>query len=158
MRYQDQVVRATQRALDDIVRAAEAVPESKLGWVPMGEARSVLSQMQEIAASGDWFIPIVRDRTLPAFDEHARKESARMRAANDTLEKCIEAAKEGTSALCREIAHFPSESLEDELVLPFGGGIRMTMADILMLHYQNMTYHLGQINYVQLLLGDKEMH
>ena len=32
------------------------------------------------------------------------------------------------------------------------------MADILMLHYHNMTYHLGQINFIQLMYGDKEMH
>src|SRR5689334_9373162 len=112
MRYQDQVVRLTQRALDDIIRAAEAVPEDKVDWVPEGEARSVLSQMQEIAASGDWFVPILRERAVPSFDEHARREMARLRLANDTLAKCIESAQKGTSALCQEISLFPSERLE----------------------------------------------
>jgi hypothetical protein len=158
MRYQDQVVRATQRALDDVIRAAEAVPGDKVEWVPMGEARSVLSQMQEIAASGDWFVPIVRDRAVPPFDEHARRELGRLRAANNTLEKCIESAQKGTSTLCQEISLFPTENLEEELVMPFGGGMRMTMADILMLHHNNMNYHHGQINYLQLMLGDREMH
>ncbi len=158
MRYQDQVVRATQKALDDIVRAAQAVPEEKLDWSPGGVARSTLNQMQEIAVSGDWFVPIVRDRAVPAFDEHARKESGRLMRANDTLEKCIAAARTGTSALCQAIAAFPTDGLEDELVMPFGGGMRMTMADILLLHRDNMVYHTGQINFVQMLLGDREMH
>lgn len=158
MRLQDQVVRITQRALDDVIRAAEAVPADKIEWSPMGSARSVLSQMQEIAVSGEWFVPILRDRAVPSFDEHARKESARLMKENNTLEKCIETARTGTSALCQQIAAFPTESLEEELVLPFGGGTRMTMADILMLHHNNLVYHLGQINAVQLMLGDREMH
>lgn len=158
MRLQDQVVRITQRALDDIIRAAEAVPADKIDWVPMGSARSVLSQMQEIAVSGEWFVPILRERSMPAFDEHARMESARLMKANNTLEKCIESAREGTSALCQQIASFPTDKLEEELVMPFGGGVRMTMADILMLHHNNLVYHLGQINAIQLMLGDREMH
>jgi len=34
----------------------------------------------------------------------------------------------------------------------------MTMADVLMLQRWNLTYHLGQINQIQLMLGDAEMH
>jgi hypothetical protein len=158
MRYQDQVVRATQKALDDIVRAALAVPIEKLEWSPDGAARSVLNQMQEIAVSGDWFVPIVRDRQVPVFDEHAKRESIRLMRENDTLEKCIASAQAGTSALCAQIAAFPTENLEEELTMPFGGGARMTMADIMLLHQNNLVYHTGQINYVQLMLGDREMH
>ena len=42
--------------------------------------------------------------------------------------------------------------------LPFGGGMTVSMADVLMMHYWNATYHLGQINQIQLMLGDKAMH
>jgi hypothetical protein len=42
--------------------------------------------------------------------------------------------------------------------MPFGGGVVMTMADILSLPSWNMVYHLGQINQIQLMLGDREMH
>ena len=124
----------------------------------MGQARNLLSQMQEIATAGNWFIPIVRDRKPPEFDEHARKEAIRLRMSFDTLEKCIEAARNSTSELCREIAKFPDVSLEDEMQLPFGGGVVMTMADVLGLHQWNMVYHLGQINQLQLMLGDSQMH
>lgn len=158
MRYQDQVVRATQKALDDVCRAALAMPADKLEWVPMGEARPVLSQMQEVAISGSWFIPIVRDRKPPEFDEHARREAVRLRKSFDTLEKCVEAARTSTSDLCQEIAAFPDSALEDEMTLPFGGGVVMTMADVLGMHHWNMVYHLGQINQLQLMLGDREMH
>ncbi len=124
----------------------------------MGDARSALSQMQEVATAGAWFIPLVRDRKQPEFDEHARREAVRLRKSYDTIEKCVEAARDSTSDLCRAIAAFPDMELEDEMTLPFGGGVVMTMADVLGMHHWNLVYHLGQINQLQLMLGDREMH
>jgi len=158
MRYQDQIVRATQKALDDVCRAALSVPADKTNWSPMGEARSVLSQMQEIATSGAWFLPIIRDGIAPEFGEHARREAVKLRESFDTVEKCVEAARDSTTALCQAIAAFPEDDLEDEMRLPFGGGVTMTKADLLALPQWNMVYHLGQINQIQLMLGDREMH
>jgi uncharacterized damage-inducible protein DinB len=158
MRFQDQVVRSTQKALDDICRAAAAVPVDRVEWSPGGEARSVLSQMQEVATAGNWFLPIVRDRVAPEFDEHARREAVRLRRSFDTVDKCVEAARASTSELCQAISSFPDTGLEEEMRLPFGGGVTMTMADILGMHAWNMVYHLGQINQIQLMLGDREMH
>lgn len=158
MRYQDQLVRVTQKALDDVCRAARAVPDDKHEWSPMGEARSVLSQMQEIAASGHWFLPIIRDGVSPEFDEHARKEAIRLRKSFDTVEKCIEAARGSIGGLCQAIEAFPEDRMELEIHMPFGGGVTLTMADVLGMPAWNMTYHLGQINQIQLMLGDREMH
>ncbi len=151
-------MRSTQKALDDVCRAAESVPVDKLEWSVMGSVRTVLSQMQEIATAGRWFLPIVRDRVAPEFDEHAAREAAKLRKSFDTLEKCIEGARESTSELLQAVTNFPDEALEDEIALPFGGGVTMTMADVLALHGWNLVYHLGQINQIQLMLGDREMH
>lgn len=148
----------TQKALDDVCRAALAVPKDRVEWSAQGHARSVLSQMQEIAMSGSWFAPIVAKRSVPSVDEHAKKEAASLRQSFDTIEKCIVAAGEHTAELCTLISHFPDSDLELELSLPFGPGITYTMADILQMHYWNMVYHLGQINFIQLMLGDKDMH
>lgn len=158
MRYQDQVVKATNKALDDVCRAALSVLEDQRSWSPPGEARSVLNQMQEIAVAGSWFAPIVRNCEAPEFDEHARRESIRIRRSFDTVEKCVEAARRSTNELCGEIAAFPDAFLEEEITMPFGGGISMTMADVLGMHAWNLIYHLGQINQIQLMLGDREMH
>ena len=158
MRYQDQLVRATQKALDDVCRAAQAVPVEKVDWEPQGLARSVLSQMQEVATTSRFLLPVIRDGTMPEFDEHARTEALRTRKSYDTLDKCIEAAKEATAEFCQAVADFPDDRLEEEMTLPFGGGMTATMADILALPSWNMIYHHGQINYVQLMLGDRQMH
>lgn len=106
----------------------------------------------------DFFLPIFLERQVPEFDEHAKTQSANLRDSFDTVEKCVVALRESTSSLCRAIANFPDESLEWELTMPWGGGMTMTMADVLGLPAWNATYHLGQINQIQMLLGDAEMH
>lgn len=158
MRFQDHVVRTTQKAMEDVIRAAQAVPEEQVDWVPMGAARSVLSQMREIATTADFFLPIVREGKPPIFDEHARREAVRIRQSHDTLDKCVDGARRGVSELCQAISAFPDARLEDEISLPFGGGVIMTMTEVLALPSWNMVYHLGQINQIQLMLGDREMH
>lgn len=158
MRYQDQVVKQTQRALDDVLRAVKALPEDKRDWKPAETARSALNQLQEVAMSPRFFVPILRDGKMPEFDDHAKEEAARLKKSFDTFEKCREAAMEGTSELCQVISEFPDDRLEEEVTLPFAGGTAMTMADVLGLHAWNLTYHHGQVNYIQTMLGDMEMH
>ena len=154
MRYQDQVVRQTQKALDDICRAAMAVPEDRRDWRPGGESRSVLGQLQEVAISAGWLMPILQEGRFPDDGDPVFEK---MRE-NDSVEKCVDAARSSTSEICQAIAHFPDSRLEEEMKMPFGGGLIMNFADILGLHHWNMVYHLGQINQIQLMLGDKVMH
>jgi hypothetical protein len=158
MRYQDEVVRMTQKALDDICRAALAVPGDKADWVPMGEARSVLNQMQEVAVYASWFGPIIRDLEVPRSKDQGIDETMNKARELTSLEDCVNYARETTSDLCRAISTFPDEALDLEVTLPFGGGQTASMADVLCLHAWNMIYHLGQINQMQLMLGDREMH
>lgn len=158
MRYQDQVVKVTQRALDDVCRAALAVPADKLEWKPLGDVRSVLNQMQEIAVSATFFMPLVTMGAAPEFDAEARKRAMELQRSFDTLTKCIDEARRTVAELCQAIGAVPDAQLEKEVVVPFGGGVTMTIADVLGTAAWNMTYHLGQINQIQLMLGDKQMH
>lgn len=158
MRYLDQLVKQTQKAVDDICRSAEAVPADKVDWSPGEAARSALNQMQEVAAQAQWFLPVIQERKVPDFDRHAIEESKRLRESYDSIAKCAEAARSTTVLLCQAIADFPEDKLDEEVTLPFGGGMTMTMGDVLGLPYWNMVYHLGQVNQIQLMLGDRDMH
>lgn len=157
VRYQDQVVKMTQKALDDICRAALAVPKDRIDWRPMGSMRSVLGQMQEIATSGTWFLPLVESGVVPVFDEDMKKEHTKFRDTITTLAECVDEARLSTGQLCQAIIAYPDSGLDREVTLPFNTG-STTMADVLAMHYWNMVYHLGQINQIQLMLGDRAMH
>jgi hypothetical protein len=156
--YQDQIVRITQKALDDVCRAALAIPQNKRDWVPMGEARSVLNQMQELAVAAMWFHDIIQDLRVTREPERDIDEMMVKAREIKTIEECVETARKTTSELCRAISTFPAEALDLEVTLPFGLGQTASMADMLYMHAWNLTYHLGQINQMQLMLGDREMH
>lgn len=158
MRYQDQLVRQTQKALDDVCRSALAVSDDKRDWSPGGAARSVLDQMRELAVAIDWLKPIALDGEVPSFTDHDRLAMREASARLATVEDCVEQARVQVAEWCGIVANFPDERLMDEVVMPFGGGMRMNLADVLGLPAWNMTYHLGQIAFIQLLLGDRAMH
>lgn len=158
MRFQDQVVKFTQRALDDVLRAVDAMPSESLEWTPAPTCRSTLKQMQELASSATWLLPILRDGSVPKLDDHARREQRLAVERFDSIEKCRAEIRRSTALLCQFISEFPDERLEHEVTLPFGGGQTMTLADAMMLHAWNLIYHFGQINYIQTALGDLEMH
>jgi len=158
MRFQDTIVRITQKALDDVCRAATAVPIEKQDWVPMGEARSVLNQMQEVAVAANWFHDIIQDLRVTREPERDIDEMMNRARELKTVDECVETARKTTAELCRAISTFPPEALDLEVTLPFGEGQTASMADMLYMHAWNLTYHLGQINQIQLMLGDREMH
>lgn len=157
MRLQDQIVRQTQRSLDDLVRAVTALPPERRDWSPGGAARSALAQMREVAETGNRFIPLIMGDAT-GFEGHAAREEARLSEDEEGLEQAIARAREGVNELCQAIAGIPDAALERELELPFGGGMRMTLADVLGLPAWNLAYHLGQVNQIALMLGDRNMH
>lgn len=156
MRWQDHLVRQTQRALSDLVRAVEAVPEDKLGWSPGEGARSVLDQFREVAIAPEFHFAVIESGEMPPRELHVQL----MRRAKElkTLDEIKTHGRETTTRLCEVISGFPDEKLEDEVSLNFGGQSTWTMAEVLALHYWNTVYHLGQVNYIQTLLGDRGMH
>lgn len=150
-------MKLTQKALGDICRAAAAIPSAKADWSAGGKGRSALHQMQEIATSATWFLPVLESGVVPVFNDEIRKEHTNFRKKLASLDECIEEARQSTGQLCQAIMSFPDDKLETEITLPFGSGSN-TMADVLAMHYWNMVYHLGQINQIQLILGDTTMH
>lgn len=155
MKLQDFVVRQTQKALLDLVRSVEALPEEKEDWVPAEGMRSALSMMQEVAVAPEFHIHLLRGGVLsPGFHTELREKAEGLR----TVRECIDLAQLNTMQLCAAVMDFPEDRLDDEVVLPFGGGMTMSMADVVSQHYWNMTYHLGQVNAIQTALGDFVMH
>jgi len=158
MRFQDQIAVATMRAVDDIFRSARAMPEDKLHWTPFESKRSMLDCLQECAQAPNFFLNMLETRSMPEFREEDFERARAEWAQWDTLDKCEQVCRKNTEKLCAVIRTFPDEDLGITIHLPFGGGMERSMADVAMFHLWNLTYHLGQINYIQTLYGDYEMH
>jgi hypothetical protein len=158
MSYQERIANMVIGTTDTICRAALAVPEDKRDWVPMGAARTVMSQMQEIATIKDFILPALTTYEFPPVNDATRAQWMEQRNKLSTLDMCILAAKSGAQELAEAIRKVPEEKLDQKIMMPFGGGIEKTIAEVIAMPYWNLCYHEGQINYIQTLLGDREMH
>ena len=152
----EMAVNANRQAADALARTAKAMPDDKQTWKPLDEGRSALDQVVECGGGMNLFMSrILQNRALPEMNP---REHERMVAENDTMEKALALLEKGTVALLSAIESFPKEHLGDTIRLPFGGGMDRTFEEVMFMPYWNMTYHTGQINYIQTLYGDREMH
>jgi hypothetical protein len=158
MRYQDQIAAATMTVVEDLFRSAHAMPEDKLNWTPLESKRSVINILQECAQAPNWFRGMLITRSMPDLKEEDFEKARAERAQWETLDECERICRENTEKLCAVIRSFPDEDLGLMVHIPFGGGMDKSMADVVMFHYWNIVYHIGQINYIQTLYGDYEMH
>lgn len=157
MKYQDYIIDSIQKAFDQAFQSAKAVPAEKLSWKPLENGRSVLDQAQEIAQCPSYVIPMLQGKKEEMGEGDWEKIMAE-RQGWTTIEACEEVAKERLSALFEAIRATPDERLKDTMWLPYDGGRDFTMAEIMDYPRWNANYHEGQINYIQTLYGDRDMH
>ena len=157
MSYQEQIIRLTEKANRDLFRSVRATAEDKLQWKPLDEGRTVLGMAQECAQSAMWFAIMLEKRTGSAFpmEDYPKMQAER---ASWSLDDCERILRENTERLAVAIRAIPDDDLGQEITLPWGDDMKATLADVMAYHYWNVTYHLGQVNFIQTLYGDKEMH
>lgn len=147
--------RMTGNAAENLRINLEAMPADKQVWRPLDAGRSALELVQECAVINGFFASILRDQAVPDMQWDAYKAAC---AALDTADKATEALTANADQLVAAIEAFPEDRLEASVTLPFHEGMVMTFAQIMFAAYWNMTYHTGQIAYIQTLYGDNEMH
>ncbi|MEN3000701.1 MAG: DinB family protein [Armatimonadota bacterium] len=155
MNFYDALERMTREAVEMLFRYARAVPEEKLHWRPAEHARSVIEILQENA-----ILPYTLQLALherPQTPDASLWERATQLAGDlSTLDACEQACRKGTEALLQAIRQLPPEALEQTVMMPWGKP--MSLFELVYDHYWNLTYHLGQIAYIQLLYGDTAFH
>lgn len=155
MKFQEQAAQLTRDAGEALFAAARAMPEDKLNWKTMGEARTPLHMLQECA----YYLPTLAPMLTPGGDFMAVAGPLMEESTSwDTLDK-VEAAYNrflpDTLAFIRSV---PDEDLGNDVPIPWAEGLTMPVWKVLMSLYWNLVYHQGQINYVQTMYGDKEMY
>jgi len=159
MTFQEQAAELLRSAGVSLFASARAMPEDKLNWSPMGGARTVLQMLQECA----YYLPTLAP-WLSAGDGMPERFMAVAGPAMeqskswDTLDK-VEAAYNGyiedTLAVIRAV---PDNDLNRDVAVPWAEGETLPVWKVMLTLYWNAVYHLGQINYIQTMYGDTEMH
>ena len=149
----------TKSAAESLFRAARAMPPDKLTWKVLDQGRSALDLLRECAQSPQWFGSMLKHQApTPEFTKTDMAASQKQREQWKSATDCEKACKDSSESLYAVIKSFPDKDLAKEIKLPWGENFIASMADIAMFQYWNLVYHLGQINFIQTLYGDKEMH
>ncbi len=138
---------------ESLYKASQKVPAERLKWHPKAEeteGRDVEDQAAECAVINTWGAKAFRAGSLPEIDWSGYPAAVAQIKEGDVLE----ALKSATNELADAIAEFPAEKLGDKVKHPFYEG-EITWADLAMIFYWNDIYHTGQVNYIQVLYGDK---
>lgn len=154
MSYQKRIIEETKAAFVEAFRYAKAVPQDKLAWKPMDAGRNVLDLCQEMAMCPGWAVDLIEGKE----DADYEAEMQAMESKLSTLEGCETVCNERMSAFEACANGMSDDQLSNTKWLPYDGGRDFTFAEILAYPRWNMNYHLGQIAYIQTLLGDKESH
>lgn len=152
---QQMAIEQARKAAAAVASNLRAMPPDRQTWKPMDAGRSALEMVQECAVLNRFFAAAIRDGKAPEWSWDAYKaETARL----DTPDKAQKALEEATDELATAIEGVAETSLDQIVSLPFGEGFAVPMRDLLFFASWNMTYHQGQMAYIQTLYGDREMH
>ncbi len=145
---QDFLTGATQKAMTELVEALLRIPEDKRAWRPEGKARTAVDQAAECALLNGYTADLIQTRTWASHFDVFLQAKAELTA--QSWEQLHSVLQENTRKVIAAIGAVPDEALAIEIDLPWG---KSTLAEILSYPYWNMTYHLGQINYIASMLG-----
>ncbi|GIV10335.1 MAG: hypothetical protein KatS3mg019_2426 [Fimbriimonadales bacterium] len=150
------VSKLTLDAVDELLRYAKAIPTDKFGWRPAEHARSALEILQECAVLPAAIAAWLHDRpqSPPNMEQYAVYWA--QAETLTTVQACEQALRENTQKLLQVVELLSEADLSQTAVAPWGK--TYTLAEGCFIHHWNVTYHLGQIAYIQLLYGDTEYH
>ena len=128
-----------------------STPDDKVRWQPSlnenSQTRSILEQVGECIFANERFVYILQGETPPAppteWDTFGSKEEA------------IQELKRSAKALANVVEKLDCAALAKEYPTHRGP---MPGALAIQFPVRNMTYHMGQINLIQLLYGDTDFH
>ncbi len=148
MTMQELIVRRAREQARQLLATVGAMPPDKLTWRPMDEGRCVLDLLADCIHCHWRVAKILAQRTFADLPEAPDWQSA-------TLDELAHMLLSSVQDWADVVLSIPDAVLVSEFDAPWG---KILVADGLYHCYWNMAYHEGQINYIQTLYEDREMH
>ncbi len=139
----------TMRQAELIVKDAKYIPEDKFCFCPAGCAKTAKDILAEIARS-NVMLGVAIACAAPDEEFNKRVDQA------TTLEALGKLVIESAEKACLVLDSLSEADLDREVTMPWGAKFRI--GEAILLPISHMTYHDGQINYIQTLLGDSCFH
>lgn len=146
------LIDGARSSAEHVIKAASFIPAEHYAQTHGGETRSVHDILVECATFPHWIIQCVEEGKMPEFDPIKYEEATKDLTSLESIRAAMDA---GVAALSKFIEGVSAEKMKETMTFPWG---TYNVAQVLGFFEWNNTYHLGQVNYVQRYLGDKEMH
>jgi len=139
----------TETTKNDLVAALLSLPQDKRAWSPADTARTAMDMVAECAMNNGVTAELIETRKWPGHDRDTYLKDKAALAAGDweALHTLLEQNTERLIAVLRAV---PDKDLDIPIETPYGSG---PLSGICAYPYWNMSYHLGQINYIASILG-----
>jgi len=142
----------TAEATDSLLKAAEFIPADKLNWSPGGAARGALPIVVECGGLYGLFAALLRGHPVKLDESDIEAFQARYQ----DLAAARAMVEENARTLTGVIRQLGPEDLAKEITLPWEA--RISVSEAIFFPAQHTQYHFGQLNYIQTILGDAQMH
>ena len=139
----------TMRQAELIVKDTKYIPEERFAFCPAGCAKTAKDILAEIAR-GNLMLGGAISGAAPDEGFNKRVDQA------STLEALGKLVIESAERACQVMDALSEADLDREVTMPWGAKFRI--GEAIFLPISHMTYHDGQINYIQTLLGDAKFH
>lgn len=130
---------STVKAAADLEAALLQLPEDRRGWSAGGEARSALHMVAECAIMNGSAVAMIERGVFPEDFAHVHFASEIAALARDwaTLQRRLHESAAHVAQVIRQVPRQELPAQADSMAYPFW----------------NMSYHLGQINFIASLLA-----
>ena len=143
------LARGIDKAVEDLVTAIDRLPEDRRAWSPMGDARTALDMLAEVAILNGATADVIVAKTWTMGDDFGPYMAAKAELVKDEA-KCRALLAENTAKVIKAVSGVPDSDLDIEIEMPW---MKITMAQNCAYPYWNTCYHEGQINYIASMLG-----
>lgn len=151
-KWTDEAKKYATEMAGQLLVGAKYVPADKYTWSPGGVAKTTADILCECAAGNRLMAALLREE--PVTDPGEQHEGCC--EATSVYDKAKEQIESSCAELCAAIDLWDGKDLTQGLQMPWG--MTMPAETVIFLPGSHMCYHNGQLNYLQALLGDGEMH
>ena len=117
--------------------------------------QSALNMCREIAMTPTWAVQVISGTIGSEEDSAAQFAEMKSWASIEECEAQFSARFVAFDELARGLS---DDQLAEKRWLPYNGGRDHTFLEMLEYPRWNITYHTGQLAYIQILFGDKNMY
>ncbi|MBI3920736.1 MAG: DinB family protein [Armatimonadetes bacterium] len=152
----EQCKQSAQKGKSQFLNTFAFVPDDKLTWSPSPTAKSALRVAAHVGVANHAFAGVLRGEKMPGTDFEELIE--RMNAAElgvTSREQAVQLIEESTAAVLVSLDSLTPEAVGSMVETPV---VNAPMAFFMSLPGLHMSTHAAQVDYLQTIWGDLDMH